>query len=63
MIAAPIANDVASGSQSLRRFSLIVPETVWDHGRSLKAIKPETLENVIQYLLVHSAGRLRPVSR
>ena len=50
---------VASGSQSLRRFS----ETVWDPGRSLKAIKPETLESVIQYLLVHSAGRLRPVSR
>jgi len=63
VIAAPIFNDVASGSQSLRRFSLIVPETVWDHGRSLKAIKPKTLESVIQYLLVHSAGRLHPVSR
>ena len=58
-----IVNDVASGSQSLRRSSLIVPETVWDPGRSLKNIKPETLESVIQYLLIHSAGRLRPVLR
>jgi len=43
--------------------SLIVPETVWDAGRSLKAIKSETLESVIQYLLVNFAGRLHPVSR
>ena len=52
-----LVNDVASG------FSLIVPETVWDPGRSLKAIKSETLESVIQYLLVCFAGRLCPVSR
>ena len=39
-------NDVASGSQS----------------RSLKAIKSEILESMIQYLLEYSAGGLRPVS-
>jgi len=40
--------------------SLIVPETVWDPGRPLKAIKSETLKRVIQYLLLRFAGRLHP---